>query len=208
MTGPDRHARTAASNSFREAIANWRLTLHTEVKRASSLPTAMFDACDPMLETRLAETAESMLAQLQESDASLTKNDGTGEQRLEVVTSAELRRLPGRIREVNPGPLELAEGLSAEYLGVLTDACCSASGTAQQRAVKRLADDFEVRPQSDFEQLAHELNDHVQAVLGAGANAAPDQDLEAMCRRIAAAVTLHGNAHRPTAASAQPGPSQ
>lgn len=207
MTGSDRDARTAVSNSFREAIANWRLTLHTEVKRASSLPTAMFDACDPMLETRLAETAESMLAQLQEPDASLTKNDGTGEQRLEVVTAAELGRLPGRIREGDQGPLELDEGLSAEYLGVLTDACCAASGTAQQRALKRLADDFGVRPQSDLEQLAHELCDHVQAVLGAGANTAPDQDLEAMCRRIAAAVTLHGTTDRPTTAAASAGPS-
>lgn len=166
----------------------------------------MFDACDPMLETRLAETAESMLAQLQEPDPSLTNNQDEGEQRLEVVTTEELRRLPQRIREMTPGPLDLTEGISAEYLGVLTDACCSASGTAQQRAVQRLADDFEVRPQSDLELLAHELSHHVQAVLDAGANAAPDQDLEATCRRIAAAVTLHGNANRSPECHTTPGP--
>jgi hypothetical protein len=195
MHGSGRDARSALGTSFREAIASWRLTLHTEVKRASSLPTAMFDACDPMLETRLAETAEAMLAQLHEPDPSLGEGNGPGEQRLEVVTPEELQQLPQRIRGDTIGPLDLAFGISAEYLGVLTDACCSASGIAQQRAAQRLSEDFDVRPNSDLEQLTQELSTHVHEVLGAGANTTVDQDIEATCRRIAAAVTLHNNLH-------------
>ena len=44
-----------ANDGFREAVAQWRLNLRTEVKKSSSRPSAMFDASDPMPETGLAE---------------------------------------------------------------------------------------------------------------------------------------------------------
>lgn len=193
MTAQGSNATTTAAASFREAIANWRLALHTEVKKASALPTAMFDACDPMLETRLRETAEVMLARLQEPDPSLvgetTPND---DQRLEVVTGVELRALPQQVATGEHGPLDLQSGLGGEYLAILADTCCSATGPLQHHAVQRLCQDFGVSPHSDLDALTQLLAQQAKAAVAANAKPRSDEDLASTCRRVAAAVTLHG----------------
>ncbi|MGK0300930.1 MAG: hypothetical protein ACI89X_001804 [Planctomycetota bacterium] len=66
MTG---QFRTEDPTAFREAISQWQLAARTEVKRSSSLPSSMFDACDPMLEARLAESVEAMMHCLHEPNA-------------------------------------------------------------------------------------------------------------------------------------------
>ena len=186
------HAKDAAhhASSFREAIANWRLALHTEVKRASSLPTAMFDACDPMLETRLAETTEAMLAHLHRPaphDAE-APDDESAEQRLETVAADELRALP-RLLPFDPHAPDLLTGLGAEYLAVLADACCVATGRPQRAAVEMLCRDFAVRSDADTAQLRQLIDDQIDEV--AGVVRPGDAELELICRRIAAALTLH-----------------
>lgn len=193
MSGSGCDARAQKGNSFREAIANWRLALHTEVKRSSSLPTAMFDACDPMLEARLAESAELMLAQLHEPDARLSAEDnGPGDQRLEVIGDDELVALPDRIAGSAAGEdeLDLGTGLASEYLGILADVCCTAHDDLQERAVQRLCLDFGVSADCDLERLAHSLAQQAQEVLDGGDQV--DADLAATCRQVAAVVTLHG----------------
>lgn len=186
-----RHAKEDArrASSFREAIAHWRLALHTEVKRASSLPTAMFEACDPMLETRLAETTEAMLAHLQDPAPRLATEDDESEKRLETVTADELRALPEHLTDDAHAP-DLLTGLGAEYLAVLADACCVATGTPQQRAVGMLCRDFAVRPDADIAQLRQLIDDQVDDGVTAARPTTGDE-LDLVCRRISAALTLH-----------------
>ncbi len=170
--------------SFGTAVAQWQLALRTEVKRASSLPTSMFDACDPMLETRLAETAEAMLACLQEPDATITQPTHPGEKRLEQVATAELSALPARLhRTADEPPVDVDDHLSAEYLGVLTDTCGTAEGAPRHGAAQLLVRDFGITPTADLERCTREL---ASSLLGATSQA----NLDAICHRIAAAVAV------------------
>lgn len=172
--------------AFGEAVAQWRLALRTEVKRASSLPTSMFDACDPMLETRLAETTEAMLALLHEPDQAIAQPAENGEKRLEQVAAAELAALPNRIRGTGvaeAAPLDVDGGLEAEYLGILTDTCTTADGEARAGANSLLARDFGIAPDIDLDRATRELADSLLGSLRA-------ESIDAVCRRVAAAVAL------------------
>lgn len=169
--------------AYGEAVAQWRLQLRTEVKRASSLPTSMFDACDPMLETRLAETTEAMLARLHEPDAAMSAPRDDGEKRLEQVAADELALLPGRLGDGHDArPLGIDDDLAAEYLGVLTDTCASATGAARDGAAHLLVRDFDVDPNVDLAtsaaQIAAALQDERTA------------DLDQICARVAAAIAV------------------
>lgn len=172
--------------AFGEAVAQWRLALRTEVKRASSLPTSMFDACDPMLETRLAETTEAMLALLHEPDQAIAQPAERGEKRLEQVAAAELAALPNRIRA--PGlaaaaPLDVDDCLDVEYLGILTDTCTTADGQARSGAASLLVRDFGIAPDIDLDRATHEL-------AGALPGSVRAETIDDVCRRVAAAVAL------------------
>lgn len=172
--------------AFGEAVAQWRLALRTEVKRASSLPTSMFDACDPMLETRLAETTEAMLALLHEPDQAIAQPAESGEKRLEQVAAAELAALPNRIHGTGvaaAAQLDVDDGLDAEYLGILTDTCTTAEGQARAGATSLLVRDFGIAPDIDLDRATREL---AESMLG-GLRA---ESIEAVCRRVAAAVAL------------------
>ncbi|MBM4063443.1 MAG: hypothetical protein FJ265_20435 [Planctomycetes bacterium] len=171
---------------FREAIAQWRLAVHTEVKRASTLPTAMFDACDPMLETWLAETAGAVLGRMPEPPAWLAE-DEDGEQRLETVHADDLRALPRRLGAA-AAAADLGEGLGAEYLAVLADVCCRAEGAPRRVAVRRLAEDFGVADGTDLDALAQRLQQEAGAAIEPGADPGRDAELAAACQRVAAAV--------------------
>ncbi|MCA8948630.1 MAG: hypothetical protein KDE27_03965 [Planctomycetes bacterium] len=132
------------TRNFREAVAQWRLAVHTEVKKVSSLPTAMFDATDPMLEMRLAESTEVMLAQLCVPDPHLADGGSDGERRLERIDFDELRTVPERIAARPDAKVDLLSQLTGEYLGILADSCCMQEGIAKQRAVEHLCADFGV----------------------------------------------------------------
>lgn len=182
-----------ANDGFREAVAQWRLNLRTEVKKSSSLPSAMFDACDPMLETRLAESAEAMLACLQEPDDHLRDPGDSAEKRLEHVSPAELRQLPTQVAAIAVVPLDLRTGLLAEYLGILTDTACVANGPAQHGAVQLLQRDFGLDRGADIAGLAELLTQQVQDSLAhcADASEATAEQLTVACQRLAAALALH-----------------
>ncbi|MBX3461813.1 MAG: hypothetical protein KF830_01465 [Planctomycetes bacterium] len=187
--GPTNH-----SEGFRAALAQWRLSLRTEVKKASSLPTAMFDACDPMLETRLADSAEAMLACLQQPADHLRDRSPAAELRLETVTLAELAALPRHVAAVDVGPLDLRTGLQAEYLGILTDAACTATGPARHGAVQLLQRDFALDAQTDAAALSAVL---VRAVRDLPADAMTEPTaalLATACQRLAAALALQADA--------------
>ncbi len=181
-----------ANDGFREAVAQWRLNLRTEVKKSSSLPSAMFDACDPMLETRLAESAEAMLACLQEPGDHLRDPGDSIEKRLEQVSLEELRQLPARIAAVEVVPLELRTGLLAEYLGILTDTACVANGPAQHGALQLLQRDFALTAGADTAALAELLTQQVADSLAgcADASEATAEQLSVACQRLAAALAL------------------
>lgn len=179
---------------FREALARWRLDLRTEVKKSSSLPTAMFDACDPMLETRLAETARAMLARLQGTEPPTDTATGPPvEKRLEKVTLGDLQKLPNQIAATGTGPVDLEEGLFAEYLAILVDTCCNATGASQQGAAHLLARDFELSATTDIDTLNELLARQVRETPERFAKAAAwtDDELATACQRVAAALVLH-----------------
>lgn len=182
----------ANSEDFREAVAQWRLNVRTEVKKASSLPSAMFDACDPMLETRLAESAEAMLACLQEPADHLRDPGDLADKRLEHVPPEDLRALPQRIGTIDDEALDLRTGLSTEYLGILIDTACVAVGPAQHGALQLLQRDFDVQPGNDAAALAELLARQVHDVVteGPGRPAPDDEQLALTCQRLIAALSL------------------
>lgn len=181
-----RNARDGAAVAhFRTAIAQWRLSLHTECKRASSLPTAMFGAADPMLEARLAEAAETMLLRLQEPPPELAGAAAAGEQRLEAVSRDELRSLTVRLANSAQDPPDLEPGLAAEYLAILGDACVTGEPNVRAAAHQRLQGEFGVTSALDLDALAALLTAQLTAAQGDDNIA---KDLAATSRRLAAAA--------------------
>ncbi len=175
--------------SYPEAVAQWRLDLRTEVKRASALPSSVFSACDPMIESLLAETAESMLALLQEPSpqAAFTPPEGE-DKRLETVTGDELRALPARIAAGGPTDVHLDAGLTGEYLAVLTDACGSGHETAARGASILLHRDFGIRGNDGCLDETAALQELLDKVIGGNGDAA---QLAEICQRLSAAVIAH-----------------
>jgi hypothetical protein len=182
----ERREEPALGTGFNEALAQWRLRLRTEVKRASSLPSSMFDACDPMLETRLCDTAESMLAHMPLPAPAVTSPLQPGEQRIEQISRDELSRLPSLIANAPAPAPALDAGLEAEHLAILADLTTHASGTASRRAARLLATALGLDPDVDLEAAASQL----WQLLPSGAEPMPDADdrLGDLCRRIATTV--------------------
>lgn len=180
-------------DNFHEALAQWRLGLRTEVKKTSSLPSAMFDACDPMLEARLAETARAMLARLHGAAPVVEGSEQVVVQkRLERVTPDDLKQLPAQFAAIADAPVDLESGLVTEYLAVLADTCCHATGLVQQGAAHLLQRDFGLSPTNDadalLELLGKQVREDPRAV--AGGTACTDERLLSACHRVAAALAL------------------
>ena len=131
--GPHDHNPDAAT-AFREAISQWQLAARTEVKRASSLPSSMFDATDAMVEARLGETVDVMMRLLQRPNASGTADRASGEhleRRTEQVSTDELQALPGKIRR-DVADADLDDLVASEYLNLLIDACTTGDAAVQR----------------------------------------------------------------------------
>lgn len=145
-------------HAYRDALSQWQLAARTEVKRSSSLPTSMFDACDPMLEARLADSVENMLLRLNvaRDRATVRSDEQAAEKRIERVARDELQSLPGRTAGELP-PLDVDEGLCAEYLGMLLDSCATANATCQDAARALLARDFGLDHRHGVEALCQEF---------------------------------------------------
>lgn len=172
--------------SYPEAVAQWRLAVRTEVKRASALPTAVFDTCDPMIETQLAQTAEAMLSYLHEPTAVAPSGSGEeSDKRLEPVTADELRRLPPLVAPDALAVPDLDAGTAAEYLAVLADACDSGDAAAVACALALLQRDFDLEP-GPTDQAAKAVVAAVGATLVDGA--LDLSDLDRACARLRAAL--------------------
>lgn len=171
---------------FPEAVAQWRLALRTEIKSTSSLPTSMFHAHDPMLETMLAQTTENMLARLLEPAPADQGTASDGGQRTETVTPAELQALPQRLRDHADAPIDLDDGLAAESLAVLADACCSGHEAAAAGAAGLLRTDLALAPGEAPAAVAARLSQLLQRTL-ADRPVAPEA-LASLGERLAAAI--------------------
>ena len=172
--------------NFEEAIAHHRLELHTELKKTTSLPSAMFDASDPMLEARLCEATESIFRCLLELD---TPDDDkeAGEQRLEGVTPAELHELlctaAGEMSGDDVPALE--DGLAREFAVILADTCSRGYGVASKQAAALL--------RRDSSSMLHDLTELTRAVAARVSGDEPVADpktFDALCHRVATAI-LH-----------------
>ncbi len=182
-------AKTASdSANFHEAIAQWRLNLRTEVKRSSSLPTAMFDACDPMLETRLAESAEAMLACLQEPDPHVAgEPTPVAERRIETVTADEVAGLIRRLGTTAPAErADLDVALHNEYFSILADACCSEATPIRHSAARLLRRDFALTAPNHLPQLACMLATQLDAAADGSAHGWPadERRVDVTCQAI------------------------
>lgn len=165
--GPHDHNPDAAT-AFREAISQWQLAARTEVKRASSLPSSMFDATDAMVEARLGETVDVMMRLLQRPNASGTADRASGEhleRRTEQVSTDELQALPGKIRR-DVADADLDDLVASEYLNLLIDACTTGDTAVQRGARELLARDFAVPTTTDLDEAAAAIGRSLQAVAG------------------------------------------
>lgn len=182
--------------AFREAIAQWQLAARTAVKRCSSLPSRLFDACDPMLEAQLAETVRQLMEKLQKPIA--IDQAETPEQRRENVETAELAQLRRRAGE-GSARVELYAGQMAELLGVLLDTVVTAPRHGREAALAVLRDEFGISEQTNLDEAARTLSDVVGQHLGTDAEAVVDADVEqqiaALCSQIAGAALLQSRRH-------------
>lgn len=176
--------------NFGEAVASWQLAVQTEVKKTSTLPTAMFDACDPMLEARLCEAADAMFQFLLTQQAPAHGGDDAAQLDLETVSLGELQAMMQQLatQPQDQAPLpQLDAGSDGEVLGILADCCCSADDTARAHAGRHLAQRFGVTADTDPLQLAAQLLQQLRAVVPQSRPDAADR-LDRTCEQIAAAV--------------------
>lgn len=161
---------------FTEAIAHWQLALQTELKRASSLPTAMFDACDPMLEARLCQATEGIFLRLLElGSPGLGAEQDSDNRRLEIVSRNEiaafLQRMAGSSADDDAAP-DLVAGEAEEFHGILVDAVLCDMSAARVRAEQIL-------------QQAHEADPDALALLLAGGVGGETTRAAALALRLA-----------------------
>ena len=194
MTGRSRTPDDATA--FREVISQWQLAARTEVKKASSLPSSMFDASDPMLEARLAETVEAMMQLLHEPEAAALAKNASGEHlemRVEHVSDEELQKLPTLIRQ-DLANADLDDHISSEYLNLLIDTCTTGDAPTQTAARELLQQDFAVASNSDLDDAARALFSCMQQVLGTDCQDEEDeQRLSELCGAIAATVVVRAS---------------
>ncbi len=186
----ERQTNDQQGEHFAAAIARHQLALSTELKRSTSLPSAMFDASDPMLEARLCEATEGIFRLLLEHDAPPDAVT-TGELRLEAVAPQELAELVLVARRgafADPAVPKLAEHEDVEFQALLAETCARSHGAAQQRAAQLLRGQRELGP-NDLDALTHELATRLGA-LRDGTDAAAAEAMIAACRKLAATV-LH-----------------
>ncbi len=108
------------------------------LKDTSSLPVAMFDACDPMTEAVLAQAAVSLILDHMGLSDELEDRE-PGEQRVENVDPQEIQALCQHLvwtTEVSPP--SLMGGLTRERLWVLLDLVMTGSPGARVQAATRI----------------------------------------------------------------------
>ena len=187
----DRRRTTPDATPFREAISQWQLAARTEVKRASSLPSSMFDAADGMVEARLTETVEAMLQLLQHAPADPNQRRASGEhleQRAEQVSQDELRALPTAFGE-DTVDVDLDEHVTAEYFNLLVEVWRTGDETTAAEARERLLADFPADAAGDLDAATAAIAQSLRG-LAEGSVDADLQGVERLCAAVAAAARL------------------
>jgi hypothetical protein len=196
------------ATAFREAISQWQLAARTEIKRASSLPSSMFDANDPMLEARLAETVAKMMRLLHRpSDEALSPGPAAPPMdiRVESVDPKELRSLPGQIcSELASADLE--DNVASEYFNMLIDTCTTGEEAVKRSARELLSEDFDVDCEQSLEAATATLRACMERGLEVGcADAEGDRRLEELCGAIAATILVDGEPAAARSSGEEPG---
>jgi hypothetical protein len=185
MTLRARVGRQQAGESFPEAVAQWRLTLRTEVKTTSSLPTSVFHARDATLEAMLAASTEAMLARLQTPNRPTPSAAAVvAGQRLERIDPAELQALPLRLRADGDRLPRIDDGARTEALGVLADAALGADPAAAATAADLLHQRLRIGATGDRDADAAELRQYLSGALPEGGGPA----LDAVARAVVDAL--------------------
>ena len=115
-----------------------RREVRGELGDTSSLPVAMFDACDPMIEAVMAQAAVNLILDNMSLSAGLEERE-PGEQRVENVDPQEIQALCKHLvwtTEVSAP--SLMGGLTRERLWVLLDLVVTGSPAARVQAATRL----------------------------------------------------------------------
>jgi len=190
------------ATAFREAISQWQLAARTEIKRASSLPSSMFDANDPMLEARLAETVAKMMRLLHRpSDEALNPEVSAPplDIRVENVELEELRSLPKQIcSEFDSADLD--DNVASEYLNMLIDTCTTGEEAARRSARELLTEDFDIDCDVDLETVTAGLRTCMERVLDVTCDDdESERRLDELCGAIAATVLADKDPVRPGA---------
>ena len=119
-------------------IDQLRQVVRGRLQDTSSLPVAMFDVCDPMIEAVLAQAAANLFM---DHMALTTDVDqfGPGEQRVEEVRPEEIQALCRQLAgDSEPQSPSLMGGLTRERLWVLLDLVVCGSPGARIQAATRL----------------------------------------------------------------------
>ncbi|MFK7743152.1 MAG: hypothetical protein AB8H80_22750 [Planctomycetota bacterium] len=212
-----RPAASKTQDTFRDAISQWQLAARTEVKKSSALPSSMFDACDPMLEARLAESVEHMMQCLHDPVGLRAARERAAEaeaiagvatedvgKRTERVTVEELQQLPATI-EHSPIRININDGLAAECLGLLVDACTTGDARCQQAARTMLRKDFDIDATRGLDEVTEALQGWLPQLLG---SATDDDTVAARIAELCGAIAASVVASTPTADDAITGDAQ
>ena len=208
----DTHPRRTDAEHFEAAIARHRLDLQTQLKRSTSLPSAMFDASDPMLEARLCAATEGIFQKLLEWDAPRALPTG-GEQRLEKISKHELvgvlmAALHGEFDGQSHGATapRLDEHKDEEFFAILAEAAARSTGKPQERAQSLLTAQH-ARDAATIDDAARALADALTATLRGTCGPSVDGDGDAMddeslalqqlCERVAASVARAAQSTQP-----------
>ena len=190
MTGRS-HNNTDA-REYQEAISQWQLAARTEVKKFSSLPSAMFDTCDPMLEACLADSVERMMHRLHEPETQALAESAQNQQielRVEKVTSEELRDLR-KMRHESHETLDLECKASAEYFSLLIDSCTTGDPATQGAARELLQRDFGVETSADLEHATESVLACLRRLLDGSSSEESQQLMAELCQSIAASIII------------------
>jgi hypothetical protein len=128
-----------------QQLAETKRRVGDDLRRTSSVPGEMFDACDPVVEAHLLDdgVVRKLLSRLNSVDQSrAAKRLGDApptDLERNRVTPQEIEEFFASLTQAQPAePPNLADGLAQERSWILIDLARNASGLARQRATREL----------------------------------------------------------------------
>jgi hypothetical protein len=148
-----------------------------------------------MLEMRLAESTEAMLALMRDAaGAQYHEPPGGGDRHVEAVAAGELRALPRRLAGDGDQP-DLDAGLAGETIAVLADTCCSGDQQAAAHAVAMLHARWGLDAATPPEAATAVLMPLLEEAIAGNDDASAE--LGTICERIVATVGRHARGEPP-----------